>query len=575
MPGAAMTRLLRTIPLLVALTGVLVYLPSLRLDFILEDFLHLKFLETSGWVERTSLPQVWRYRFFSSQHTRLWWTSERLDIHHWRPLGLYSLLLDRRLFGRNPLGFHATQLALWGLLLASLAALYRRLGADFGKPPLLALLAGLCYALQGAHAINVGYVSNGRYALLCALFSIGALLLYHRYRREGRPGPLYGCLLLLGLGLLSGELAIGAVLWVLAYECCLGLGTPAQRAQAAAPVLLLGSLYLTWYKLTGHGTSGMSGYVDPLDDPGLFLKSAFLERLPLLMLGTLTPLPPTLSFLMGEHVALALAWILGGGMLLLLLPHLRRDPVARFMALGAGLSMLPAAATTPGNRLLLFPAVGGAWVLASFAAEALARPAAGARALGTGILACQLLVGPAMGAWNLRHLKAQSATTRAAQGASLPEDPQARILLLSSPDPLAALYLPDIRWCLGKPMRSDPWALSFVPGVHRLTRTAPNAFRLEPPGGFLGTWAERFFSEGDRLAPGRVLCYEGVTVTPGALTPESLLRDIQVSVDRPLDGEDVWLLAWNGKQWARVRPPALGQTLEVGIDPVARWVMDR
>lgn len=123
-----------------------------------------------------------------------------------RPVFLASLLLDRRLWGLEPGGFHLTNL----LLHAANACLVSAAALSLSAPPAAAVLAGALFAV---HPVNSEAVSlpTFRPDLLCALFMLLGLLSWRRARRArsgaGEAAWLCACALSYLLGLLSKEMA--------------------------------------------------------------------------------------------------------------------------------------------------------------------------------------------------------------------------------------------------------------------------------------------------------------------------------------------------------------------------------
>lgn len=127
-----------------------------------------------------------------------------------------TLVVDHKLFGSDPRGYHAQSL-LWHLLcVLGVWALSRRLF----KTPLAPLLAAGLFAVHPIHVEAVTGIAN-RKELLSLAFGLGSMLAYVRSRDPDRRRPLaWVGLALLGWGLaLSAKLvAIGLPLCWLAYE---------------------------------------------------------------------------------------------------------------------------------------------------------------------------------------------------------------------------------------------------------------------------------------------------------------------------------------------------------------------
>ena len=122
---------------------------------------------------------------------------------NWFPLTWLSLLLDYELFGPEPAGYHATNLALHTastvLLFLVLAGMTRAAGPS-------AFVAGV-FALHPLHVESVAWVSE-RKDVLSGLFWILTLAAHARYAARpslGRYAPVFGCL---ALGLMAKPMLV-------------------------------------------------------------------------------------------------------------------------------------------------------------------------------------------------------------------------------------------------------------------------------------------------------------------------------------------------------------------------------
>jgi len=556
--------------------GVLLFLPTLTDGFMLDDYYQLAHIE-----EHPRLPDVGPlsiYTFADDSPGRAgeiqgdvlpWWADENLKIDFFRPLACVFYHVDHGLWGRNPVGYHATNLLLWAGLLLALVLFYRRLGG-----PAVVLVAGLFYAVDEAHIINIQWVA-ARHGLLGVAFSLAALLQYHRFRSGGGRGALAAALGFALLGLLSSEVAVGLASYVLAYELCVAEGPARKRILAAAPVLGLVLGYLVFYWLSGHGARESAFYLSPLQRPVDYLLQTVGVRIPYLMMGSLSTVPADLSLhpdLQNACWPLLLAWGLFALFVLLLLPHLLRDRVSRFMFLGAFLSLLPQASAWPMNRLLILPTVGFAWVLGSAVVDYFDRfrkkqarrwllaAAAAVLFIVHGLVAPVQSVIFTRG--YSRWIDWMDSTSAVAEMPPQEESPRARVLLLSGPE--HGIYFPVIRWAQGRSWPAAVWVISVALGDHRLTRTGPASFFLEvgSPGLLNGVWElllrkDRDMQVGRRFSRG-ALQVEIAGVTGGEI------RKIAVTLDLPLDSPDVWLLGWTGEGWVRIPAPAAGESVEIG-----------
>lgn len=129
-----------------------------------------------------------------------------------RPLLRASYFLDHALWGLRPAGFLFTQLLLHACCVLGVYQLARkRLGGEAG-----ALAAGLCFALQPAHAEAVAYLS-GRSVLLSTTLLVAGLVAHER-ARDGGWGWRTASIGAFLLACLARETALVFPLLLLAWE---------------------------------------------------------------------------------------------------------------------------------------------------------------------------------------------------------------------------------------------------------------------------------------------------------------------------------------------------------------------
>lgn len=182
----------------------------------------------------------------------------------YRPLTLLSFAAEWQLFGDAPGVFHATNVALHGLVAALVAGLVLRLGA--GR--MAALGAGLLFA---AHPVHVEAVANlvGRAEVLAAL---GVLLACHLYlstrvRTGARVGGI-AVLYLLALGAKESAATLPALLLVLDALRARDAGTaPSSLLRRNAALLGTLALVLVAYVLLRVQLLGGLG-----NDPAPYLR---------------------------------------------------------------------------------------------------------------------------------------------------------------------------------------------------------------------------------------------------------------------------------------------------------------
>src|SRR5260221_4567459 len=289
-----------------------------------------------------------------------YWTYDKLLIAFLRPIATLTHRLDYLLWPSSPLLMHAQSLLWFGGAVFVAPLLYRGImgvGVASGG-------AAFAFAVDHVHGMPVGWISN-RNSLIGALLGTVALLAYDRGRRRGSMTMhLIGAPCLL-LGLLGGEIALGAWGYLLSHAIALDRGPVRARLLALLPYALITIAWRAAYDALGFGALGSGLYIDPPHEPLLFL-SVLPQRLPLLVLG-LFGLPsseayyfvnPALArWIMGSSIALSAALAVTAA------PLVRIDRVSRFWAIGMILSLLPSCAAVPHNRLLYFSSLGAMGLL--------------------------------------------------------------------------------------------------------------------------------------------------------------------------------------------------------------------
>lgn len=327
-----------------------------------------------------------------------WWAAPQLQLAVWRPFASALIAVDHGLLGGRPVLLHAHSMLWWALLVAAVALLLRTV-----LPLPIAALAVALYALDEAHGLPSGWIAN-RSALCAVGFVVLGLYFHARERVAGAPRHAAALSMpCIALGLACGEHALAPLAYLVAFELAFMQDAPLRRVRALAPAALLTCAYLGAHHLLGYGLSGSGFYIDPLVAPGRYLEAA-AQRLPLLLGDALFGLaaewhyggvpfrealedvvprdwlePAALQAF--QHalgvcaavIAIAALYALYRGAL----ARIAHARTARFLLLGALLSLAPLAATLPMSRLLLAPAIGFDALIAWLIWEA------GTRAAGT------------------------------------------------------------------------------------------------------------------------------------------------------------------------------------------------
>lgn len=555
---------------LIFAVGIGLLVPTIFQDFIVDDPLVLSVIE-DRYSERPNAFDIYSVLF--PQLEQAWWISPDIESEFFRPLGSALLRFDYAVFGRWAPGWHLHSL-LWKILfLVSLALLYERLD------PKLGWLALLFFALDESFANTAGFISN-RHALTAMTFSVFALWAHLKWREDGwRPGlPLAS--LGLVLSLLTAETGLVTFAYLGAYEIFAGPGNFRRKAQALTMPVIIGLVYVTWYRSMGYGYHGGASeagmYIDPGADPALFIKEAFL-RIPALLGGGILGTPCDLWMESTKRVPLVIGGIVG--IILLLTPiglgwsslpeYWRRN--LKWLLPGALLSCVPLVGTFPSHRQMTGPLVGivPALVAVLYLVQKVWWPAGSwrrwtAAALGFVLILIHGVLAPIMMIVIPRVMQdMHEGIVRNLE--SVPHwDPAEgfdEVVALQSPEGVTMSYGPVFLDDMHHSSRGFWTILSEAPFDHRWTRTGPQELELEILNGeMLTTFPEINWPARKGLVPGGALEFRGIEIRIIEVGEQGP-RKLAFKMSRSLDDPKLLLLAWVGKRFERFVPPPVGESV--------------
>ena len=505
-----------------------------------------------------------------------WFTAPGLKVHFFRPLTSLLFTLDHSLWGHFAAGYHVTAILLYTALVFCVGLLFRvALGVrQSGSAAATPALAALLFAIEAVHSVPAGWISS-RHVMVAAIPAALGLAAHVRFMREKwRHGAWLGPLGVI-VALLGSETGLGAVACWLSFDA-LGpappeRSSPRSRLLASMPVLAIAGAYVGMYKFFGFGAGGSGAYVDPISDPLGFLQVA-AERVPALVGFLLTGVIASSSTAVCVAVGFAVAFFLFA-LYRLARPAISYEERAtlRWLLPGAVLSLVVAsAAYYPSPRLLLFPSIGTAFLLAVLIYRGGQQLASGGRqlALRVGrwpVVALHLVLAP------LAFVVAVVLLAGAARQerevffkADIDHSARSHVMVLADPGKLAAFYPGVVAQELA-PQPTSAWQiLSAANGDHRFTRTGAARFRLDVIGGAAtyNPTEEIFRSPRRPVRVGDSVKLTGATVTVLAvdgLEPTSL----DVTVDVPLDNSTLALLMWRNGRLVRLVPPPVGASVEI------------
>jgi hypothetical protein len=326
----------------------------------------------------------------------------------------------------------------------------------------------------------------------------------------------------------------------------------------------------------GSGVSGSGLYVDPTSAPLRFARIA-IGRVLVLIADSVLNVPAELS----GAVSWTQPWIAAIGLLSLagVMLWLRvavrtagedQARSVRWLAVGALFALVPGAAGMPGGRLLLPSSLGAAAIFAFLLRDGLGRwrrathagrlgrasiaAATFALAMPNLVLAGPLLVGK-MVAWKSI---ADSMRDEVCQPSL---DASARVIVVWSDNPPAAVLGRAIRWFYGKGKTASWTVVSLAPGIQRLARPSPTDLildMLEQP--TLGSeWEVLFRSPERSMRVGDVVRQEGGLQIIVQAVQEGRPTQVLLRFPRPIESTDLrFLTARHGHMAVQALPPVGG-----------------
>lgn len=499
-----------------------------------------------------------------------WWADTHAVLAFLRPLSSFSHWIDYRLWPESPLLMHLQSLVWFGVLIFVIGDIYRR----FQGPGWVSAISLILYAFDDARGPVVGWLAN-RNAIIALTLALPALVAHHRFRAEGyRPGLWLGPLAL-GAGLLAGEMAMIVCGYILSYALFIDRGPRRLRILSLLPYIVVVLSWRGLYLLTHYGSIGSGLYIDPGRDPVAFLR-ALTTRFPVLLLGQfalpwadLWDLYPLVAPRM-RPVVLSLAAVVTVGLVRLLLPLWKLDPLTRFWAFGCVLAMIPVCSTFPHDRLLMGASVGGAALLAKlFTSLAEGRYLSPNRWVwaGTTLLGLlHLVLAPALLPIRARGLAVVDARLSQAN-ATIPSthDISSKSVVLINPpvDPFAA-YFPIQRQAAYLPRPKHlRWLATGVTDLN-IERVDNRTLRVRPSAGFLSSSSQLMLrSPRHPMRLGETVTLPEISYEVTGLTNDGRPSEVLVRFRCPLEDRSLVWLQWGRHGFVPFSPPIPGAAVLV------------
>lgn len=491
-----------------------------------------------------------------------WFAADDLKIRFFRPLSSALLVADAYVFGERVWLSRLHNLAWFLVALSLVGALHSRF-----LPARTAGLATFLYAVAGGHSMPISWIA-ARHSLITGAFALLAFWCHVRWRDDGwRIGrPL--AIVTLVVGLLAGEMALGAVALIVAWELAGRREPMRERWRVIAPFIGIALTYLLFYIAADYGSrsSAYTGLREALTSPVLVLRHFWIL---VAELGTALPSDLVAGRSLRMQMGMAVLGVAAAAMIIF---PLRREKHARWLVVAAALTIPPGTLAIVGGRVL---------TLALFASTALVatvihrgwRPLRdGEAGRGTRIVAglsvCVLALAHIAGAPAIRVVIARELTRVAVaeerQTDLVPPCPGVMVIVASS-DPTISTYVP-VRLRLRGRAPERYHVLSFAPVDHRIDRVTAMGFDLTSvrTDGLRPLW-ERLFRAGPVSAGTRVVMpHLEATVLEDRDGAHSRVR---FEFDEPLGSAHFCFLQWNGQQLSRFAAPKPGDVIDLPHHP--------
>ena len=608
----------RYLPAILAIGAILVMLPALKTDLVLDDLMQrtveLKSSQLPPRMHETgmlppdsgSLGTVLCDLFGFNRDpqcavlarnygTLPWWMPADFRLSLCRPVTAFTHWLDYRLFPDSPVLMHAHNIAWFAAIVFLITIVYRKLmGAGWA-----AGLAALLFLLDGNTYFPVAYVAN-RGFVMSLFFGLLCLYEHHQWRSAKSRSGLVLSVLFLALSLFAEESGASTFAFILAYALVLEPGSLRNRVQTILPSILVIVLWWTIYTLSGFGLFHLGYYIDPAREPLEFGRVA-IPRAMVLLGSQLTSVPP--DFLLAVNPLLqpkviAFYCVPVVAALVVFFPWVRRDKTAAFWFAVMVFAAIPLATEVPLSKNLGFVAIGAYGLIASFVAGLITRPSPPSSQGDFGVInrlpewltyrilawiACVLLIlAHVPGAVVGRVATVEAAPfvfngmSRLCDVGDCPNIENENVIIVNAPLPLALAHAPSYKAYHHQPL---PRTLrTLAPGCTSLNvqRTddktlviqseAPDIFSCDNVGPIHGAYALRNLN----LLVGKPKCKKGDRYDLGSLTVEVLESDasdlpsrVSFRFDTSLDSPDFhWIqFDWRIFSYQPFKVPAVGQSV--------------
>jgi Tfp pilus assembly protein PilF len=239
--------------LLIILVTFAVYANSVSGEFVIDDIAQIK--NNKQITSFVYLPKYFRGGILEG-------------IIQYRPLFLVTLLLEYKIWGLKPYGYHLTNIFLHACNSLFVFFLIKKLLK--GKEVVFPAMGAMLFAVHPVHTESVSWISGVTDLILSAFF-LSAFLFYLEYRKTQKKQYFSLCLIFFTFSVFSKEVAVMFPLIVILYDYIYEKKTYLYSAGSLFLVVLI---FIVLRKLAlGEDSALRINLSVPLDIPVMFLAS--------------------------------------------------------------------------------------------------------------------------------------------------------------------------------------------------------------------------------------------------------------------------------------------------------------
>jgi hypothetical protein len=341
--------------------SAIIILPTIRSNnFFLDDYWQLE--KIAGLRTEWNNCSFDLYCFFdgtpeaynNAQNQILAWHARPdFKMMFWRPVSSMLSILDYRLFGFNSTGYHI-HLFLWYMVLLIAMGYFLRRFFSYS----ISSVSLFLFTISISHLMPVLWIA-ARHYIVSAAIGFFALLAHIKWREEKWVPGFIISIIGFALALLSSEYGLGILAFLFCYEVFVNKENLKRKIIHIAPAFSVCVVWVIFYYLQGYGVNQSQSYLNPLDEPQIFITR--IPQYVLSMMGVLFfSIPATIvKVVPNGFVIFSVIGLFTAGILFKIY-QLSTDAKASMLWIGLAsiLSYVPSILGNFADRSMLFPSIG-------------------------------------------------------------------------------------------------------------------------------------------------------------------------------------------------------------------------